>query len=107
MSLAVPGFERKKHENPYNYSEAQLADKDLALKKLKDYYPTVPTYYAELVYDMCINTEQKKLEEIMKKVDSEPSKYTIPDILVSNTMEIVDKKDSLEYRSEIKELKEF
>jgi hypothetical protein len=32
MSLAVPGFERKKHENPYNYSEAQLADKDLCLK---------------------------------------------------------------------------
>jgi hypothetical protein len=107
MTLAIPGYERKKHENPYNYSEAQLADKDLALKKLKDYYPTVPTFYAELVYDMCINTEQKKLEEIMKKVDSESSKYVIPDILVSNTMEIVDKKDSLEYRSEIKELKEF
>jgi hypothetical protein len=38
---------------------------------------------------------------------SESSIYVIPDILVSNTMEIVDKKDSLEYRSEIKELKEF
>jgi hypothetical protein len=107
MSLAVPGFERKKHENPYNYSEAQLADKDLALKKLKEYYPTVPTFYAELVYDMCVNTEADKLEEIMKKVDSEPSKHKIPDILVSNTIEIVDKKDSLEYRSEIKELKGF
>jgi hypothetical protein len=43
----------------------------------------------------------------MKKVDLEPSKHKIPDILVSNTLEIVDKKDSLEYRSEIKELKEF
>jgi hypothetical protein len=107
MSLAVPGFERKKHENPYNYSESQLADKDLCLKKLTEYYPTVPTFYAELVYDLCINTEQKKLEEIMKKIDLEPSKYKIPDILVSNNMEIVDKKDSLEYRSEIKELKEF
>jgi hypothetical protein len=49
----------------------------------------------------------KKLEEIMKKVDLEPTKYKIPDILVSNTIEIVDKKDSLEYRSEIKELKKF
>ena len=97
MTLAIPGYERMKHENPYNYSEAQLADKDLALKKLREYYPTVPTYYAELAYDLCINTEQKKLEEIMKKVDSESSKYVIPDILVSNTMEIVDKKDSLEY----------
>jgi hypothetical protein len=43
----------------------------------------------------------------MEKIDLEPTKYTIPDILVSNTMEIVDKKDSLEYRSEIKELKKF
>lgn len=106
MSLAVPGFERQKHENPYNYSEVQLADKDLALKKLKEYYPTVPTYYAELVYDMCVNTETQKLEEIMKKIDLEPSKYTIPEVLVSNSLEIVDVKDSLEYRSEIKELKE-
>lgn len=96
MSLAVTGLERKKHENPYNYTEAQLADKDLALKKLKDYYPTVPTYYAELVYDMCVNTEQEKLEEIMKKIDSEPSKYVIPDVLVSNKMEIIDAKDTLE-----------
>jgi hypothetical protein len=69
MSLAVPGFERKKHENPYNYSESQLADKDLCLKRSREYYPTVPTYYAELAYDLCINTEQKKLEEIMKKID--------------------------------------
>ena len=107
MTLAIPGLEKKKHENPYNYSEAQLSDKDLALKKLKDYYPTVPTFYAELVYDMCINTEADKLAEIMEKIDLEPTKHKIPDILVSNTMEIVDKNHSLEYRSEIKELKEF
>jgi glycine betaine/choline ABC-type transport system substrate-binding protein len=98
MSLAVPGLEKKKHENPYNYTEAQLADKDLALRKLKDYYPTVPTYYAELVYDMCVNTEKEKLEEIMKKIDSEPSKYVIPEVLVSNKMECIDAKDSLEYK---------
>ena len=107
MSLAIKGFERCKHENPFNYSEAQLADKDLALKKLKEYYPNVPTYYAELVYDMCVNTEQEKLEEIMRKVDTEPSKYIIPEVLVSNTLKIVDAKESLEYKSEIKELKEI
>lgn len=107
MTLAVPGLHRKKHENPFNYSEAQLSDKDLALKKLKEYYPTVPTFYAELVYDMCVNTEQEKLEEIMKKVDSEPTKHTIPDVLISNKLGVIDKSESLEYRSEIKELKEF
>jgi hypothetical protein len=107
MSLAVPGLHRKKHENPFKYSEAQLADKDLALKKLKEYYPTVPTFYAELVYDLCVNSTQEKLEEIMKKIDSEPSKHKIPEVLVSNKLDIVNAKDSLEYRSEIKELKEF
>ena len=107
MTLAVPGLERKKHENPFKYTDSQLAEKDLALKKLKDYYPTVPTFYAELVYDMCVNTEQEKLEEIMKKIDSEPTKHTIPDVLISNNLSVVNKSESLEYRSEIKELKEF
>jgi len=97
MSLAVPGLERKKHENLFNYTESQLAEKDLALKKLKDYYPTVPTFYAELVYDLCVNSTQEKLEEIMKKIDSEPSRYTIPNVLISNKLDIVDKNDSLEY----------
>ena len=97
MTLAVPGLERKKHENPFNYTDLQLSDKDLALKRLKEYYPTVPTFYAELVYDMCVNTEQEKLEEIMKKIDSEPSKHTIPDVLISNKLGVIDKNDSLEY----------
>ena len=96
MSLAVPGLHRKKHENPFKYSEAQLADKDLCLKKLREYYPTVPTFYAELVYDLCINTEQEKLEEIMKKIDNEPSKHSIPEVLVSNKLSVVDKSESLE-----------
>jgi hypothetical protein len=52
---------------------------------------------------MCVNTEQEKLEEIMKKIDSEPSKHTIPDVLISNKLGVIDKNDSLEYRSEIKE----
>ena len=105
--MEVPGFERKKHENPFNYTDDQLLEKQVALKTMKELYPDVPTYYAELVYDMCINTEQEKLEEIMRKVDTEPSKYTIPEVLVSNNLQIVDAKDSLEYRSELKELKEI
>ena len=96
MTLAVPGLERKKHENPFNYTDSQLSEKDLALKKLKDYYPTVPTFYAELVYDMCVNTEQEKLNEIMQKIDSEPSKHKIPDVLISNKLSVVDKSESLE-----------
>ena len=75
MSLAIKGYERRKHENPYNYTEAQLADKDLALKKLKEYYPNVPTYYAELVYDMCKNSTQEEIDKIKEKVETIPFKY--------------------------------
>jgi hypothetical protein len=33
--MEVPGFERKQHENFYNYTDDQLAEKQLALKTMK------------------------------------------------------------------------
>jgi hypothetical protein len=46
--MEVPGFERKKHENFFNYTDDQLLEKQLALKTMKELWPDVPTYYAEL-----------------------------------------------------------
>jgi len=59
--MEVPGFQRKKHDNPFNYTDDQLAEKQLALKTMKELWPDVPTYYAEIVYDMCKNKHKKKL----------------------------------------------
>jgi hypothetical protein len=59
----------------FNYSEDDLAEKTLALEKMKVIYPTVPTYYAELVYDLCKNTNQSKIEEIKQKIENTPFKY--------------------------------
>jgi hypothetical protein len=42
---------------------------------MKTIYPTVPLYYAELVYDLCKNTAKSKIEEIKQKIESTPFKY--------------------------------
>ena len=73
--MEVPGFERKKHENFFNYTDDQLMEKQLALKTMKQLYPDVPTYYAELVYDMCKNKTQEEIDAIKEKVETIPFKY--------------------------------
>jgi len=74
--MEVPGFERKKHENPYGYTDDQLMEKQLALKTMKELYPDVPTYYAEIIYDMCKNKTQEEIDVIKEKVENEPFKYS-------------------------------
>jgi hypothetical protein len=73
--MDISGIPRHKGENPFKYNEDDLAEKALALEKMKTIYPTVPLYYAELVYDLCKNTNQAKIEEIKQKIESTPFKY--------------------------------
>ena len=74
--MEVPGFERKKHENPYNYTDDELMEKQLALKTMKELWPDVPTYYAEIIYDMCKNSTQEEIDAIKEKVETVPFKYS-------------------------------
>lgn len=74
--MEVPGFERKKHENPFNYTDDQLMEKQLALKTMKELWPDTPTYYAELVYDMCKNSTQEEIDKIKEKIETTPFKYS-------------------------------
>ena len=74
--MEVPNLERKKHDNPFNYNDDQLMEKQLALKTMKELYPDVPTYYAEIVYDMCKNKTQEEIDAIKEKVKNEPFKYS-------------------------------
>ena len=78
--MEVPGFERKKHDNPYAHTDDQLMEKQLALKTMKELWPDVPTYYAELVYDMCLNKSQEEIDKIKEKVEKEPFKYAKKEI---------------------------
>ncbi len=73
--MDISGIPRHKADNPFNYSDDDLAEKALALEKMKTIYPTVPLYYAEMVYDLCKNNAQAKIDEIKKKIESTPFKY--------------------------------
>lgn len=73
--MEVEGLERKKIDNPYNYTEDQLAEKKLALHNMKIIYPDVNEYYAEMIYDMCKNTDEAKIELLKQKILNEPFKY--------------------------------
>lgn len=71
---AVDGLDRYKTINHFNYTEADLAEKKLALHNLKIMYPDVSPYYAGLIYDMCKNSTPEQIEEMKKKADA-PFKY--------------------------------
>ena len=73
--MEVEGLERKKQDNPYNYTEDQLAEKKLALHNMKIIYPDVNEFYAEVIYDMCKNTDEAKIELLKQKILNEPFKY--------------------------------
>jgi uncharacterized Fe-S cluster-containing radical SAM superfamily protein len=74
--MEIEGYSRKQHENFFNYTDDQLAEKQLALKTMRELWPDVPTYYAEIVYDMCKNKTQEEIDKIKEKVEKEPFKYS-------------------------------
>ena len=73
--MDISGIPRYVPINHFQYSDDELAEKKLAMEKLKIIYPTVPEYYAEMVYDMCKNTDATKIEEIKQRVETNPFKY--------------------------------
>ncbi len=81
IPLEIEGLERKKHENPFNYTEDELQEKQLALKTMKELYPEVPSFYADIVYDLCKNNTQEEIDKIKEKINNTPSKYIIPKVL--------------------------
>ena len=74
--MDVKGLPRHKHDNPFNYTDDELAEKALALEKMKTIYKDVPMYYAEMVYDMCKNNDQKAIDIIKEKIENTPFKYS-------------------------------
>ena len=95
MTLSIDGLQRKTVDNPYNYTEEQLAQKQLYLRQIKLLYPDVSQYWAELALDLCLTKSEEEQREIMKRIDSTESKHKIPEILTSNTLQILDNSDNL------------
>lgn len=78
--MDVKDIPRHKSENPFNYTDDELAEKALALEKMKTIYKDVPMYYAELVYDLCKNNDQNVIDEIKQKIEVTPFKYNYSDL---------------------------
>jgi|TARA_Y100000389_G_C17459830_1_gene520834 hypothetical protein len=74
-TLEVKDIPRHEEDNPYGYTDQQKDEKRLALKNMKELYPDVNEYYAELVYDMVMNKTQEEIDVIKEKVETVPFKY--------------------------------
>ena len=48
---------------------------------MREIYPDVSPFYADIVYDLCKNNSKEFIEELKIKIDNTPSKYTIPEVL--------------------------
>jgi hypothetical protein len=75
IDITGTGLSRREAENPFNYNDDDITKKKLALKTMKELWPDVPDLYASWVYDMCINTPEDQLKDIMKKTEEEPSRF--------------------------------
>ena len=88
-TFQVPDMPRAKHKDPFNYTEAQLLQKKIDMKLIKELYPDVNDYYAEMVYDMLKNTTEEEQEELKQKVLNEPTRHKIPEVLLSNDCQVL------------------
>lgn len=92
--INVPGYERIKHPNHFNYTDDELGQKKLAIKTMLELYPGVNPLHAEWVYDLCKNSSQEEIDKMKEKIDTVPSRYVAKPQEVY-TMEIIDSEDSL------------
>lgn len=75
IDITGTGLSRKEADNPFSYNDDDTAKKRLALKTMKELWPEVPDMYASWVYDMCVNTPEDQLKDIMKKTEEEPTRF--------------------------------
>ena len=58
---------RHKPENFYNYTEADLAEREVEVKRMGEIYPRIPAKWVEDIYDLLKN-EPEKMDEIIKNM---------------------------------------
>jgi len=68
---------RHQPENPYNYTNLELAERKKALKDLERDYPHLPYAWLEMVYDFHKNTPEEEVTEIINSGKwEEPGKFS-------------------------------
>ena len=66
MSLAIDeAIPRHQPDNPYNYSNLEIAQRKKALLDMKKDYPNLPDAWLEMAYDFHEHTPKEEIEEII------------------------------------------
>ena len=67
MATSIEELPRYQPENPYNYTNVELAKRTKAIKDIHKDYPTVNVAWAEWLYDTIENMPEAEVQEIMEK----------------------------------------
>lgn len=68
MALAIDEvLPRHVEENPFNYTNVQMAQRKKALLDMKKDYPSLPDGWLEMVYDFHEQTPKEEIETIMNQ----------------------------------------
>ena len=74
MESEIP---RYKPDNPFNYTNLELAERKKALRDMERDYPTLPFGWLEMVYDWHKQTDAEEVKRIINKGEWEqPGKFS-------------------------------
>ena len=69
MSLAIDeAIPRHQPDNPYNYSNLEIAQRKKALLDMKKDYPNLPDAWLEMAYDFHEHTPKEEIEETIPQL---------------------------------------
>ena len=75
--MNVSELKRHKPENPYKYTNVELAERKKALRDMERDYPNLPYQWLEMVYDYNFNTPQADVIKIINEGKWEtPGKFS-------------------------------
>jgi hypothetical protein len=72
----MPDSMRRKHENPLNLTQYQLDEKAEQIARLKQLYPDVDSYWADIICDICMTKTQEEINLIKARVGSFKRDYS-------------------------------
>lgn len=64
----MPDSMRRNHENPLNFTQDQLDEKAEQIARLKQLYPDVDSYWADIICDICMTKTQEEIDSIKARV---------------------------------------
>ena len=78
MATSIEELPRYQPENPYNYTNVELAKRTKAIKDIHKDYPKVNVAWAEWLCDTIENMPEAEVQEIMEKnLWDKPGRYSI------------------------------